>query len=108
MRRWGGGKGSGHGEKHCGEEAMKIYDLTEETAASFKGNPLDHLEPLAKAGIPILAVCGDADKAVPFAENSALLAERYKALGGTIELIVKPGVDHHPHSLKDPQPIVDF
>ena len=29
-------------------------------------------------------------------------------MGGKIEVIVKPGVDHHPHSLKDPKPIVDF
>jgi len=32
----------------------------------------------------------------------------HKALGGPITVIVKPGVGHHPHSLKDPQPIVDF
>jgi hypothetical protein len=25
-----------------------------------------------------------------------------------MEIIVKPGVDHHPHSLKDPAPIVEF
>ena len=33
---------------------------------------------------------------------------RYKALGGEIVVIAKPGCDHHPHSLKDPAPIVDF
>jgi hypothetical protein len=34
--------------------------------------------------------------------------ERYTALGGTIELIRKPGVGHHPHGLDDPTPIVEF
>jgi pimeloyl-ACP methyl ester carboxylesterase len=108
IRSWPGGKGAGKGDSHCWEEAMKLYGLTEETAGAFKGNPLDHLEPLAKAGIPIIAVVGDADKTVPYPENTAILEQRYKALGGKIEVIVKPGGDHHPHSLKDPKPIVDF
>ena len=89
-------------------ECLAIYGLTEETAAAFKGSPLDHIEPVARAKIPILSVCGDADINVPLAENTAVLEKRYRALGGTIEVIVKPGVAHHPHSLKDPAPIVEF
>jgi len=108
IRSWPGGKGQGAGSKTCWDQALKIYGLTEETAPTFKGNPLDRLEPIAEARIPILSVCGDADKVVPYAENTALLKKRYQALGGKIEVILKPGVDHHPHSLKDPQPIVDF
>ena len=41
-------------------------------------------------------------------QNTGILAERYKKAGGNISVILKPGGDHHPHSLKDPQPIVDF
>jgi pimeloyl-ACP methyl ester carboxylesterase len=108
IRSWPGGKGKGAGSKTCWDQALQIYGLTEETAPAFKGNPLDRLGPLAKAHIPILSVCGDADKTVPYAENTALLEQRYRALGGQVEVILKPGVDHHPHSLKDPQPIVDF
>lgn len=37
-----------------------------------------------------------------------LLEKRLKELGGSIEVIRKPGGKHHPHSLKDPAPIVDF
>ena len=33
---------------------------------------------------------------------------RYKALGGPVERIVKPGLDHHPHGLTDPRPVVEF
>jgi alpha-beta hydrolase superfamily lysophospholipase len=69
---------------------------------------VDNLAPLAKAKISILSVCGDADKVVPIEENTRLVEQRYKALGGHIEVIVKPGCDHHPHSLKDPAPIVEF
>ena len=82
--------------------------LTEEEAFRFKGNPIDNLEPIAKAGIPIVSVCGDSDVVVPYEENTAIVEKRYKELGGKILVILKPGVGHHPHSLKDPTPIVDF
>jgi hypothetical protein len=53
-------------------------------------------------------VVGDADEVVPVAENTAILEERYNKLGGKIRVIHKPGIGHHPHSLQDPAPIVDF
>ena len=102
---WGKGKGSPGDWTRCKE----VYGLTnDEAARAYKLNPVDNLTTLAQAKIPILSVCGDADQVVPLAENSALLKDRYTALGGPMELISKPGVDHHPHSLKDPTPIVDF
>lgn len=89
-------------------QCLEAYGLTEATLAEFRGNPLDRIVTVARAGVPIIAVCGDADKTVPFAENTGMLEQRYREAGGTIEVILKPGVDHHPHSLKDPRPIVDF
>jgi pimeloyl-ACP methyl ester carboxylesterase len=108
IRSWPGGKGKGKGSATCWKQALDIYGLTEDTAKDFKANPLDKAEMLAKAGIPIVAVVGDADTTVPYDENTKPFAEKYRAAGGTIEVIVKPGVDHHPHSLKDPKPFVDF
>jgi pimeloyl-ACP methyl ester carboxylesterase len=87
---------------------LKVYGLTEEQALSYRMNPVDNLAPLAKAKIPLLHVCGDADDVVPLDENTRLVESRYKELGGEITVIIKPGVGHHPHSLKDPAPIVDF
>ena len=87
---------------------LKAYGLSEEQAKIYKGNPVDNLAPLAKAGIPLLHVCGGADKVVPVAENTAVLEKRYRELGGAIKVILKKGVGHHPHSLKDPEPIVSF
>lgn len=72
------------------------------------GNPVDQLAPLAKAGIPVISVCGDSDKVVPYSENMEVVRNRYARLGGLVEVILKPGCDHHPHSLDDPQPVVDF
>lgn len=89
-------------------QCLEAYGLTEESLATFRGNPIDRVVPVAKAGVPVIAVCGDADDVVPFAENAGLLERRYRELGGTIEVILKPGVGHHPHSLKDPAPVVEF
>jgi pimeloyl-ACP methyl ester carboxylesterase len=108
FKSWPGGKGKGPGSAKEWELCKKAFGLSEDEAMAYKMNPVDNLAPLAKAKVPILSVCGDADEVVPFEENSKLLETRYKALGGPIEFIVKPGVKHHPHSLKDPAPIVAF
>jgi pimeloyl-ACP methyl ester carboxylesterase len=88
-------------------QCLEAYGLSEESVARLRG-PLERLNLIAKSGVPIISVCGDADKIVPVAENTAILEKRYRELGGTIEVILKPGVEHQPHSLKDPAPIVDF
>ena len=99
IRSWPGKKGLG---------CMKVYGITAEQLADFKENPIDHLAPLAKAKVPLLIVAGDADRVVPMKENALVMQERYEKLGGRIILISKKGVGHHPHSLKDPAPIVEF
>ncbi len=108
IKSWPGGKGTGPGSTSDWAKCLKAYNLTEEQASTAKCNPFDQLEPLAKAGVPLLHVVGDADEVVPVAENTAILESRYKALGGSIQVVHKPGVGHHPHSLKDPEPIVQF
>ncbi|MEM1295444.1 MAG: alpha/beta hydrolase [Verrucomicrobiota bacterium] len=108
FKSWPGGMGEGKGSAAAWKQCLAAYGLTEEAALAYRSNPIDQLEPLAKAGIPLLHVVGDADVVVPVAENTAILKARYLKLGGSIEVIHKPGVGHHPHSLEDPAPIVDF
>lgn len=57
-------------------------------------NPIDRLKPLAKAGVPILHIHGTADAVVPSEKNSQIVLDRYKALGGTMNLIVIAGKGH--------------
>lgn len=91
------------------EQCKRAYGFADDAEAeAFAGNPVDGLAPLAAAGVPLLHVVGDADEVVPVAENTALLERRYRALGGDITVIHKPGVAHHPHSLADPAPLVEF
>jgi pimeloyl-ACP methyl ester carboxylesterase len=108
VKSWPAGKGKGKGSPRDWALFQRVYGLTEAQALAWKGNPIDQLAPLAKAGIPILHVVGDADDVVPVEENTAILKQRYERLGGHVELIVKKGVGHHPHSLEDPASIVDY
>lgn len=108
IQSWPGGKGKSEGSSADWQNCLKAYGLMEEQATNYTLNPVDNLKPLADAHIPLLNVCGDADTAVPMEENTLILKRKYEALGGHIEVITKNGCGHHPHSLKDPQPIVDF
>ncbi len=78
------------------KRAAPAYGISpEEMEKQFaQHNPIDRLESIAKAKIPVLHVHGDADKVVPLDKNSAVIAERYKALGGPMELIIVPGKGH--------------
>lgn len=108
IRSWPGGKGNGIGSENCWLECMECYGLTEETAGTFDKNPLDRAEELAKTGIPVIMVAGGADDVVPYDENGEIFVQRFRAAGGVIEEYVKPECGHHPHSLEDPAPIVEF
>ncbi len=109
FKSWPAGFGKGKGSGGDWTRCKAVYGFKDdEEAKAYKLNPVDNLAPLAEHHIAILSVCGDADQVVPLPENSGLVKERYEKLGGTMQLIAKPGGDHHPHSLKDPQPIVDF
>ena len=108
FKSWPAAKGKSKGSPVEWERCLKAYGFTEEQALAYPLNPIDNLAPIAAAKIPIIAVAGDADDTVPVAENIGIVEARYKKLGGEIKVILKPGVGHHPHSLEDPTPVVDF
>lgn len=109
FKSWPGGFGQGKRSDRDWELVLKCYGFkSDEEAKAYGQNPVDNLAPLAAAKVPLLHVFGDADEIVPWQENTGLLAERYKELGGDITLIRKTGVNHHPHGLDDSTPIVEF
>ena len=57
---------------------------------------------------PVFLVAGDSDTTVPYEENGALLAEKYKKAGAPITVVIKAGCEHHPHSLDDNTPIIEW
>ncbi len=108
IKSWPGGLYNGKGSPSDWKACLEKYNLDENTVMDFKGIPINTCIKVAEAKIPVFHVCGAADKVVPYAENTALLEKNFKAAGGNIEIILKDGVGHHPHSLKDPTPIVNF
>jgi pimeloyl-ACP methyl ester carboxylesterase len=109
FKSWPAGKGRGKGSPQDWQALIHAYGFKDEAEAlAYTKNPIDTLAGLAAARVPIIHVVGDSDDVVPVAENTAILETRYRELGGTIKVIHKPGVGHHPHGLDDPAPVVDF
>ncbi|MGD0089238.1 MAG: prolyl oligopeptidase family serine peptidase [Planctomycetota bacterium] len=109
FKSWPGGKGKGKGSPGDWQRLIQVYSFKDEAEAlAYKLNPVDNLEPLAKAQVPIVMVTGDADEAVPHDENTLLVQARYEKLGGVIKVFIKPNGKHHPHGLPDPAPVVAF
>lgn len=90
-----------------GKECLAAYGITEAQLADFKGSPIDGLEPLALAKVPVFLVLGAKDEIVLLSQNADVLETRYKALGGSVTRWVKPEGKHHPHGLDPVKPLVD-
>lgn len=108
FKSWPGGKGNGEGSVGAWKSCLKVYGFTEKEALSYKGNPIDHMENIARYKVPVLSVVGDADNVVPVSENTLVVQKKLQSLGSDLTVIQKSGVGHHPHSLKNPKPITDF
>ena len=90
------------------EQVYEEYSLTSETIKIFKGHPIENLPEFFSHGIPLMLVAGGSDEVVPYEENSGKMIEYCKNNGIDITYIVKPECKHHPHSLDDVSPIVEF
>ena len=84
------------------------FEINDSDFKTENHSPIYRLKSLIDAGVPILSVCGDSDKVVPYAENTSLVRKEYIKSCAPINVILKEGVDHHPHSLENPERIVDF
>ena len=74
----------------------------------FESSPIYNYKNLAKSGVPVWSVCGDADKTVSIEKNFYVYRKLLEDAGGISMLTVKNGCGHHPHGLKDPSPSADF
>ncbi|WDE99336.1 GDSL-type esterase/lipase family protein [Lentisphaera profundi] len=111
FKSWPGGKANGVGNKKAWQNVLKQYQLSEQEAMDYKKNPIDILGPIAKENIPLLHLISLNDRVVPADENTLLLAERYRKLGGSIELIEvqkAPRAKGHHFDHPDPQRVADF
>lgn len=104
--------GFGIGERTDDENFSEILSALGMSSISelicYRDTPQDNIPELVKYKIPVVMVSGDSDTIVPYTENGILLEKAYKENGLVLELYMKPGCNHHPHGLGNPQPIVDF
>ncbi|MCA8966377.1 MAG: prolyl oligopeptidase family serine peptidase, partial [Planctomycetes bacterium] len=88
-------------------KAAPAYGLDEAqlTAQLAAHNPLERLAPIAAARVPMFVIHGDQDRTVPLAQNSEVLVQRYRALGGAITFEPAPGHGHDvwPGFFRSPQ-----
>ena len=109
FKSWPGGKGKGPGSSGDWASLLNCYAFASEAEAlSWPKNPVDKVAPLVKARIPLVHLFGDADEVVPWEENTGVMAERVSALGGSINMIRKPGCKHHPHGPDNPSALADW
>lgn len=90
-----------------GTEILKAYNTTSKEVL-LQNSPVNQLDKIAKAKIPILLLLGMVDNVVDPATNGVLLAERYQALGGSIQVIKRDAFAHHPHGMDNPAQILGF
>lgn len=108
IKSWPAGWGEGPGSPEDWSKCLKAYKLTEAKARTFYGNPIDQINHLIAAQIPILHVIGGADEIVPVQENSDRIRAIYLAASAPYEEVVKPKGRHHPHGLDNPAKIIAF
>lgn len=100
----------------AGESFAWAIENPDKVTAIYSENPvmmslmtkqilLENLEPLAKAKIPLLTVSGSLDPWL--AENTKVLEQRYKKLGGENTVLIRLGEGHFLTS-KEPDVIVNF
>ena len=106
----GGGAAAGEAYAWAIENPDKVSCIYAENPVMHsnlaKTQPLDNLAPLARAGVPLLSVCGSLDPG--FDDNTRVMEKRYKELGGQVTVIVKENEGHYPLAPKDIQPVVEF
>ena len=89
-------------------QMINEYMLSEDTFKTYKFSSVDRLGEFSSGGHKILLIAGLKDTTVPYAENGKIMADYYEKNGLPLTLITKPDCDHHPHSLDNVLPIIDF
>lgn len=113
FKSWPGGYGAGEGSKGDWEKLMQVYGFSSAAEAqAFQDNPIDQLEPLAKAQVPILHTVGLEDKIVPPEENAFLLANNYNKMGGIATIMPctqgKSKLEGHHYPIDDLEAVANF
>lgn len=113
FKSWPAGFGSSKGSYKDWVNLKKAYGFkSDDEAKVYNDNPIDNLEGLVEAKVPIMHSISLKDEVVPANENSLLLVKKYIDLGGMAT--VYPCVEgeekskgHH-YSIDNPEMVINF
>ena len=113
FKSWPGGLGKGVGSPEDWKLILKMYGFkNNDEAKAYKDNPVDNLEKLAAAKVPVLHMIGLNDSVVPPDENSYILIDRYIRLGGIATVVPctygKQELQGHHFDIETPSLAADF
>lgn len=113
FKSWPGGFGQGQGSSADWQLILKAYGFkSNEEALSYNDNPVDNLDKLAAARVPVLHMIGLNDSVVPPDENTYVLTDRYIRLGGPATVIPctlgKQELHGHHFDIETPGLVADF
>ncbi|WP_318501309.1 GDSL-type esterase/lipase family protein [Formosa sp. PL04] len=113
FKSWPAGFGNSKGSKKDWETLKTEYGFKSDVEAkAYADNPINNLDGLAQANVPILHTISLKDGVVPPDENSLVLVNNYIQLGGTATVSpcssgVQKSNGHH-YNIDDPEMVVDF
>ena len=87
---------------------LAAYNLTRETIKTFRDRPVDNFKEFFDNKIPVMLVAGDADTVCRPEANYQKMVAYCEENSIPLTVCIKPGCGHHPHSLEDITPILDF
>ena len=108
FKSWPGGKGAGKGAQGQWKRVIEEYGFkNEEEAMAYRDNPIDNLQPIVDARIPIMHIITEDDAIVPPKENTYVLKERLEKLGHPFFYVIsikngKPSSNGHHFNVESP------
>jgi pimeloyl-ACP methyl ester carboxylesterase/lysophospholipase L1-like esterase len=113
FKSWPAGFGKGMGSKSDWDLLKKEYGFAnDDEAQRYLNNPIDGLETLANAKVPVLHTIGLNDAIVPVEENTFPMINKYIRLGGIATVIPctkgKQTLNGHHFDIETPQTVADF
>ncbi len=110
---WPGGFGTGEGSPKDWEQLKTVYGFaSDEAAKAYANNPIDQLEALAEAKVPILHMISLEDQIVPPNENTFVLLDTYLKLGGPATVVPctrgQQKLKGHHFPIETPRKVADF
>ncbi len=94
--------------EHRSYSIREAWKMTAEEIRQSPLNPLNNVQPIVDAHIPIFAATGEDDQAVSVWHNFNVLEQCLLAAGAKLTVVRRDAWGHHPHGFDDVKEIVRF